>query len=117
MSLILEKKKNIAYITIDNAAKANILDRQTSDEISEAWKEMWEDRNIRAIILTGSGDKYFCAGHNLAPPPDVTEEERQRMRSESVFWPLSGTVNGARIGASGNLGDHYPQINLSLIHI
>ena len=115
MSLILEKKKNIAYITIDNPAKANILDRQTSDEISEAWKEMWEDRNVRAIILTGSGDKYFCAGHNLAPPPDVTEEERQRMRSESVFWPLSGTVNGARIGASGNLGDHYPQINKPVI--
>ena len=69
MSLILEKKKNVAYVTIDNPAKANILDRQTSDEISEAWKEMWEDRNIRAIILTGSGDKYFCAGHYLAPPP------------------------------------------------
>ena len=111
MSLILEKKKSVAYITIDNPAKANILDRQTSDEITEAWREVWEDRDIRAIILTGSGDKYFCAGHNLAPPPNVTEEERQRMRSESVFWPLSGTVNGARIGASGNLGDHYPQIN------
>ena len=66
MSLILEKKKSVAYITIDNPAKANILDRQTSDEITEAWREVWEDRDIRAIILTGSGDKYFCAGHNLS---------------------------------------------------
>lgn len=110
MGLILEKRENVAYITIDNPSKANILDKQTSSDISDAWKEVWEDREVRAIVLTGSGDKYFCAGHNLAPIPGVTDEERQRMRSEGTFWPLAGTVNGAKIGLSGHLGDHYPQI-------
>ena len=33
-----------------------------------------------------------------------------RDRSESVFWPPSGTVNGSKFGADGSLGDHYPQI-------
>jgi enoyl-CoA hydratase/E-phenylitaconyl-CoA hydratase/naphthyl-2-hydroxymethylsuccinyl-CoA hydratase len=61
-------------------------------------------------ILTGVGERHFCAGHNLAPRPDITEEERERVRAESVFWPLASTVNGARIGADGRLGDHYPQI-------
>ena len=110
MGLILEKRDNVAYITIDNPSKANILDKQTSSDISDAWKEVWEDREVRAIVLTGSGDKYFCAGHNLAPIPGVTDEERQRMRSEGTFWPLAGTINGAKIGLSGHLGDHYPQI-------
>ena len=32
------------------------------------------------------------------------------MRAENIFWPPSGTVNGAKIGADGRLGDHYPQI-------
>ena len=110
MSIKYEKKNQIAYVTISNIDKGNILDRQTSDDISEAWKDIWEDRDIRAAILTGDGDRHFCAGHNLAPPPGVSEEDVERIRTENVFWPLSGTVNGARIGADGRLGDHYPQI-------
>ena len=41
MGIIYEKKGPIAYITIDNPDKGNILDHQTSDEISEAWKNTW----------------------------------------------------------------------------
>ncbi len=110
MGITYKKSNHIAYITIDNPDKANILDRETSNEISEAWKDVWEDVDVRVAILSGSGDRHFCAGHNLAPRPDVTEEERLRLRAEGVFWPLAGTVNGARIGADGRLGDHYPQI-------
>jgi enoyl-CoA hydratase/carnithine racemase len=62
------------------------------------------------VILTGTGQRHFCAGHNLATRPDITVEERDRARAESIFWPLSGSVNGAKIGADGRLGDHYPQI-------
>jgi enoyl-CoA hydratase/carnithine racemase len=110
MAIKYEKRNHIAYVTISNPDKGNILDRQTSDDISEAWKDIWEDWDIRAAILTGDGDRHFCAGHNLAPPPGVTEEDAERIRTENVFWPLSSTVNGARIGADGRLGDHYPQI-------
>ena len=110
MPVDYEKRDKVAYITINNPQKANILDRQISMEISEIWKEVWDDRDIRVAILTAVGDRHFCAGHNLASRPDITPEERERLRAESVFWPLSGTVNGARIGADGRLGDHYPQI-------
>ena len=104
------KRDGIGYVTINNPAKANILDRQTSNDISEIWKDMWEDPEVRAVILTGVGAKHFCAGHNLDSRPDITAEERERIRAENIFWPLAGTVNGARIGADGRLGDHYPQI-------
>ena len=104
------KRDGIGYVTINNPRKANILDRQTSNDISEIWKDMWEDPDVRAVILTGVGDKHFCAGHNLDSRPDITTEERERIRAENIFWPLAGTVNGARIGADGRLGDHYPQI-------
>ena len=110
MGIIFDKRDGIGYITIDNPEKANILDKQTSEELAEVWKEIWEDHDIRVAIITGSGDRHFCAGHNLAPRPGVTPEERERARAESVFWPLAGTVNQAKIGADGRLGDHYPQI-------
>ena len=110
MPAIYQKEKHVAYVTISNPDKGNILDRATSDDISDIWKTIWEDKDIRVAILTGDGDRHFCAGHNLAPPQGITEQERERIRTESIFWPLSGTVNGARIGADGRLGDHYPQI-------
>lgn len=110
MPVDFEKRDKVAYITLNNPEKANILDKQISAEIAEIWKEVWDDHDIRVAILTAVGDRHFCAGHNLASRPDITPEERERIRAEGVFWPLSGTVNGARIGADGRLGDHYPQI-------
>ena len=110
MGVLYEKRGNIAYITINNREKANILDRATSDEIAEAWKNVWDDQDVRVAILTGVGDRHFCAGHNLETRPDITPEERERVRTENIFWPPSGTVNGSRFGVDGSLGDHYPQI-------
>ena len=110
MPVDYEKHDSVAYVTINNPQKANILDKQISAEIADIWKDIWDDRDVRVAILTAVGDRHFCAGHNLATRPDITEDERERLRAEGVFWPLSGTVNGTRIGADGRLGDHYPQI-------
>ena len=110
MPVIYEKKGPIGYITISKPEKANALDREITDQLHLAWKEAWDDRDIRSVILTGAGDRHFCGGHNLALPPGVTWDEREHARTESIFWPLAGTVNNARIGISGHLGDHYPQI-------
>ena len=110
MGVIYDKRDRIGYITIDNPNKANILDRSTCNSLNEVWKDVWEDRDIRAVVLTGTGDRHFCGGHNLGTRPDVTPEDVQRMRVDNIFWPPAGTVNGARIGADGRLGDHYPEI-------
>ena len=110
MAIEYEKRDHIATITIRNPEKANILDHEHSNQLAEAWKELWEDRDVRAGIITGEGDRHFCGGHNLAPRPDITEQEREYLRAEKIFWPLAGTVNGARIGVDGRMGDHYPQV-------
>jgi enoyl-CoA hydratase/carnithine racemase len=104
------KRDGVAYITLNNPAKANILDKKMSDEISEAWIDLWEDRDIRCAIVTGTGDRHFCGGHNLAPRPDITQEEREYLRTNRMFWPLAGTAHGQRTGADGRMGDHYPRV-------
>src|ERR1051325_8807520 len=81
LAIDYRKRDGVAYITLNNPAKANILDKQTSDEISEAWIDLWEDRQIRCGILTGAGDRHFCGGHNLAPRENITEEEREYLRT------------------------------------
>lgn len=79
LAIDYQKRDGVAYITLNNPAKANILDKKISDEITAAWTDLWEDREIRCAILTGAGDKHFCGGHNLAPRPDITQKERERL--------------------------------------
>ena len=110
MAIDYEKRDGVAYITLNNPGKANILDKQTSDAISAAWIDLWEDRDIRCAILTGTGDRHFCGGHNLAPRPNITDEEREYLRTQRIFWPLAGTVHGQKTGVDGRMGDHYPRV-------
>ena len=98
MPIDYEKRDGVAYITLNNPDKANILDKPTSDAISAAWIDLWEDRDIRCAILTGAGDRHFCGGHNLAPRQNITEEEREYLRTQRIFWPLAGTVHGQKTG-------------------
>jgi enoyl-CoA hydratase/carnithine racemase len=105
-----EKRDGVAYITLNNPAKANILDKATSDAISQAWIDLWEDRDIRCAILTGTGDRHFCGGHNLAPRPDLTPDDREYLRTQRIYWPLAGTVHGQKTGVDGRMGDHYPRV-------
>jgi enoyl-CoA hydratase/E-phenylitaconyl-CoA hydratase/naphthyl-2-hydroxymethylsuccinyl-CoA hydratase len=42
-----QNRDGVAYITPTHSAKANILEKRTSDAISEAWIDLWEDREIR----------------------------------------------------------------------
>ncbi|MBT5773188.1 MAG: hypothetical protein HOH95_02315 [Dehalococcoidia bacterium] len=110
MGINYETREHIAYITIANPDRANVLDKATSDELSEAFINVWEDRDVRVAIITGEGDRHFCAGHNLTPRPDLTADEIEYLRTQKIFWPPAGTVNGAKIGADGRMGDHYPRI-------
>jgi enoyl-CoA hydratase/carnithine racemase len=110
MTVTYEARDHIARITISRPDKANALNKQTSDALSSAWRQAWEDRDVRAVIITGAGDRHFCGGHDLAPRPDVTDEEREQLMLERLFWPPAGTVNGAPAGVDPRMGDHYPQI-------
>ncbi len=110
MGILYEKRDGVATITLNNPEKANIFDKQTADEISEAWIDLWEDRKIRCAILTGTGERHFCGGHNLAPRKGVTQEEREYLRTNRIFWPLAGTVHGQKTGVDGRMGDHYPRV-------
>ena len=110
MAIDYEKRNGVAYITLNNPEKANILDKATSDDISAAWIDLWEDRDIRCAVVTGKGDRHFCGGHNLATRPDLTEEDREYLRTQRIYWPLAGTVHGQSTGVDGRMGDHYPRV-------
>jgi len=66
MSKVLyEKRGQIAYITLNRPEVHNAIDRETDELLFDAWTEFRDDPDIRLAILTGSGDKSFCAGADL----------------------------------------------------
>ena len=66
MSKVLYKKRDeIAYITLNRPEVHNAIDRETDDLLFDAWTDFRQDPDIRLAILTGAGDKSFCAGADL----------------------------------------------------
>ncbi len=68
-------------ITLDRPKKLNALRSQTMDELGQAAAEAQKDESVRAIVVTGGGDKAFSAGADLASgfrndvKPDAPLEE------------------------------------------
>jgi naphthoate synthase len=55
----------IAIITIDRPDRMNAFRGRTVDELIHAFKTAWSDRGVAAVILTGAGDRAFCAGGDV----------------------------------------------------
>lgn len=65
-----------AVLTVDRPERRNALSRQTLMELGRLGREAVADPEVRAIVITGSGDKVFCAGADL--------KERQAFTNEDV---------------------------------
>jgi 1,4-dihydroxy-2-naphthoyl-CoA synthase len=63
--LIYEKRKGIAYLTLNRPEARNAVDPELAVELAAAWEDYREDKDLRCAIVTGSGDKAFCAGADL----------------------------------------------------
>lgn len=55
----------VAVVTIDRAEAANSLDPQSLAELARAWREIAADDDVRAVVLTGAGNRVFCSGMDL----------------------------------------------------
>lgn len=60
-----------AVITIDRPERMNAFRGRTVDELLAAFKHAWTDRQVAAIVLTGAGDRAFCAGGDVRERADT----------------------------------------------
>jgi enoyl-CoA hydratase/carnithine racemase len=71
MSVVLEKRSNgVAVVTLDRPQVLNALDVPAKERLGAIWQDIAEDASVRVAVLTGAGDKAFCAGS------DITEIDR-----------------------------------------
>ena len=72
----LERRGGVAILTIDRADRRNALSRETLLAFGRLGRDLVADPAVRAIVVTGAGDKAFCAGADL--------KERQGMSTDDV---------------------------------
>ena len=63
--VIVEPRGSVWLITINRADKMNSLDFAAHDELVKTWMKFRDDDNARVAVLTGAGNKSFCAGADL----------------------------------------------------
>src|ERR1700728_506491 len=64
-SVILEKRGQAFWITINRPDKRNAMNADVIAGIAKGYRDAHDDNEVRVIVLTGSGDKAFCAGADL----------------------------------------------------
>ncbi len=102
-SVVVERRGAAFWITINRPAKRNALNGEVIAAITRGFHDAQNDPETRVIVLTGAGDKAFCAGADLQPggaftfnfaKPTVDYADMLRM-AQSVTKPSIARINGA----------------------
>ena len=106
-----EKRGSIALLTLNRPEKLNALDYATNDRLLELLDGIEEDPTVRAVVLTGAGDRAFSAGgdiheftESVKAGVDVAVRDfckrgqTMTARLESFPKPIIAAVNGIAFG-------------------
>lgn len=99
---------HVLLVTLNRPEIANALNTQMGRDFFDLWTRLTEDSgDIRCVVLTGAGDKVFCAGADLKERVGMTREQWRRQHEifERHYWaltdlplPVIAAVNGHAIG-------------------
>tara|TARA_R110002051_G_scaffold180913_3_gene250393 strand:- start:48458 stop:49240 length:783 start_codon:yes stop_codon:yes gene_type:complete len=137
-TLLIEKEATTAIVTINRPNKLNALNKETIGELHSAFKDLQKDKGIKAIILTGSGEKAFVAGADISEFSDFGEKKGKKLAAEgqkklfnfieNLNTPVIAAINGFALGgglelamachfriASDNAKMGLPEVSLGVI--
>ncbi len=137
-NILVVKNDKIATVTINRPKKLNALNKETIQELHKAFKSLNEDAYIKAIILTGSGQKAFVAGADISEFADFDVSQGSDLAKngqailfdyiENLNTPVIAAVNGFALGgglelamachfrvASDNAKMGLPEVSLGVI--
>lgn len=107
-NILTEQKEQVLYVTINRAHKLNALNKATLNELAEIIAVVNQNEDIRAVLLTGMGEKAFVAGADISEFKDYNRSEGEalaRFGQQSVFdaiekskKPFLAAINGFALG-------------------
>jgi enoyl-CoA hydratase/carnithine racemase len=103
----LERRGSIALVTLDRPERMNALSRSLVTRFGELGREIAAQADVRLVIVTGEGDKAFCAGADLKERAGMSQEEVRAVLLdyeselgwlETIDVPTVAAINGAALG-------------------
>ncbi len=89
MTVRLDIAGPVARVTIDRPGVMNALDAAATAALDAIWCQIEADRSLRAVLLTGSGDRAFCAGADMSGGAGKTGLEYWAASHPAGFGALS----------------------------
>jgi len=136
-NILLEKKGNIATVTINRPKSLNALNKETLEEMLTCFRELGEDRSVKVVIITGAGEKAFVAGADISFMQALNPDQGKvfgrlghavTRTIENLPQPVIAAINGFALGggcelalscdirlASDNAKFGQPEVNLGII--
>jgi enoyl-CoA hydratase len=107
-NIIIEQDDTLGTIIINRPKKLNALNQETIAELHEAFKELDDDEEVRVIMITGSGEKAFVAGADIAEFSDFDRREGRELSKTgqkilfdfvaNLSTPVIAAINGFALG-------------------
>lgn len=109
MSLIVDKKNKVGFMTINRPEVLNALDAETLKKLWTTWAEFGDDPEVWCLLITGSGEKSFSVGRDLKkykegegiPQLDhIFEKFNEFTLAHAVktYKPVVAAINGYALG-------------------
>ncbi len=107
-SLIYETDGPVAWVTLNRPDRHNAFDATLAEEIQGIWRQLRYDDSIRAVVLTGAGDKAFCTGIDRnwsvpqPPSPFMIDDPGMLLgpKTADLWKPVIAAVNGMACGGA-----------------
>ncbi|GMQ24902.1 enoyl-CoA hydratase-related protein [Algoriphagus sp. oki45] len=137
VNILTEEKNGVLYLTINREDKLNALNYATLEEIKSIFEEVADNKSIKAVIITGAGEKAFVAGADIREIADLNEVNARKFAEngqeifamiENCHKPVVAVTNGFALGggcelamachirvASANAKFGQPEVNLGII--
>jgi len=137
-NILCARKEGLAIITINRPKKLNALNKQTIEELHEAFINLEDDISVKVIAITGSGEKAFVAGADISEFANFTVDNGGKLAAkgqellfdliENFSKPVIAAINGFALGgglelamachfrvASDNTKMGLPEVSLGVI--
>ncbi|MBN7815459.1 enoyl-CoA hydratase/isomerase family protein [Algoriphagus pacificus] len=136
-NILTEVKDGVLYLTVNREDKMNALNFATLEELKAIFEEVADSKSIKAVIITGAGERAFVAGADISEIASLNEvnarkfaENGQEIFSmiENLHKPVIAVTNGYTLGggcelamachmrvATANAKFGQPEVNLGII--
>ncbi|MFI6354311.1 enoyl-CoA hydratase/isomerase family protein [Streptomyces sp. NPDC050743] len=103
-----DKGSGVAVVTLDRPHRLNAIDLDMARELTEAWRALRFDDSVRAVVLTGGGERAFCTGIDrdvVVPQPSSPYMQDDPLltvgpKANDLWKPVIAAVRGMACGGA-----------------